>query len=194
MPFENADYITLGAEAFPRRMGGDFRAYFEANSAYNAIVGGLDQPYPQILENVKKIKEALSGPEGPITAQDVALPIMQSYLKLAEQFVWTRWIPFAKTVRGILNLPTSWLQVKFGKDALSADESTMNHMINQAIGAGALRREKLPGETESQFDKVAKHVGARPIDVLIDQARTLSVIVAFILMGSFLSRLTKKEG
>lgn len=193
VPFENADYITLGAEVFPRRMGGDFRAYFEANTALNAIVGGLDQPYPQILENVKKIKDALSGPEGPITAQDIALPIVQSYLKLAEQWVWTRWIPFAKTVRGVLNLPTSWLQVKFGKDALSADESTMNQMINQAIGVGTIRREKLPGETESQFDKAAKHVGARPINVLIDQARTLSVIIAFILMGSFISKLAKGE-
>lgn len=194
VPFENANFLNLESpEVFRRRMGDDFKGFNDAHNAYNTLIDNLDKPYSEILKYLRGIVDGMKSPEGGLTAQNVVLPILQSYLELAEQWIWTRWIPFAKTTRGFLNLPSSWLQAKFGKDAIAADESTMNQMINQAVGIGTIRREKLPGEDKSQFDEAAEHVGARPINVAIDQARTLSVIIAFIVVGSFLSRLTKEK-
>lgn len=194
MPFENANYRKLeGSEVFRRRLGDDLKGENDANNAFNTLIDNLNKPYSEILKYLRGIADGIKGPEGGIAAQNVVQPIFLSYLELAEQWVWTRWIPFAKTIAGVFNLPTSWFQKKFGRDAVSADESTLNQMVNQAVGEGVQRRERLPGEKKSQFDQATEHVMAKPINVLIDQLRTLSVIVAFVMIGGFLSRLTKER-
>lgn len=193
-PFGEAKYTELPSEVFYRKMGSDFEGFFNAGNGVNNIVGNLSQPYSEILKQMKGVYDGITAAESARDGQDIVLPILQSYLKLAEQRVWTRYIPFAKTTRGFLNKPTSWLQDYFGRDALSADESTMNRMINEAIGKGVLRRKKLPGEKKSQFDLAAEHVGAKPINVAIDQVRTLSFIIAFIMAGAFVAQTTKSLG
>ena len=194
VPFGEAKYTELPSEVFYRKMGSDFEGFFNAGNGVNNIVGNLSQPYPRILENLKGVYDGITAAESARDGQDIVKPILQSYLKLAEQWVWTRYIPFAKTTRGFLNLPTSWLQVSFGKDALSTDESTMRNMINQAVGIGVIRREKLPGEKKSQFDELAERAGARAVDVLIDQARTLSIVIALIMAGAFITITGKQVG
>lgn len=180
--FQKANYITLGAEVFPRRMGGDFSAYYKVNEAFNEIAKNLGQPWEEgILKALSSIVDNMSTPEGYPTAQDVALPILQSCLELGSQWVLTR-IPFVKTVANFLGKPTSHLQRIFGTNAPADDESELNLKAKSAVERGIIRREKKPDEEKSQLDSLLEKVGGKWYHVLWREIRN-ALLLYFILMS-----------
>lgn len=180
--FQKANYITLGAEVFPRRMGGDFSAYYKTNEAFNGIASNLGQPWEEgIMKGLSGIVDNMSTPEGYLTAQDVALPILQSCLELGAQWVWTRW-PVVKTVANFLGKPASHLQAIFGTNAPADDESELNLKAKAAAEKGIIRKEKMPGKEKSQLDELLGKVGGRWYNVLWREIRN-ALVLYFMLMS-----------
>ncbi len=180
---KGANFLKLGDEVFRRRMGGDFNAFYGAFSGYSTITGGLNLPLDKILEAGAQIVKSISTPENVKIGQDVFEPIFKAYLEMAEQWVWTRW-PFIKSIRGIFQKPTSWLQHYYDLDAPSEDEAAAAITIKAAVGAGTLRRIRLPGEKESQARKLANEVGAAPKNVIWREFRNMAVVYALMLSWS----------
>lgn len=183
--FQKANYITLGAEVFPRRMGGDFRAYYEVNNAFNGIASNLGQPWEEgILKGLSAIVDNMSTPEGIPTGQDVALPILQSYLELTKQWSLTK-IPLVKTILNFMNKATSHTQRIFGPNAPSDDESELNLKARTAVEKGIIRREKKPEEEKSQLDELLEKVGGNWVNVLWRELRNALVIYFFLMALKF---------
>ena len=181
VPFQNASYIKLGAEVFPRRMGSDFRAYSESGNAVTQIVNNLGQPYEEIEKHITAASEALSGPEGIKTGQDQAFKLYKTYFRLAKQWSWTK-IPGVKTISSFLNKPTSYLQAKFGPNAESWDARMLSLRSREAAEKGNIRFEKLPGETKSQMKDLLDVMKAGPFSVFLSE--TISALLIYFLYSS----------
>jgi len=184
VPFEKADYISLGAEVFPRRVGGDFRAYLRAIEEGNNIFGNLEIPYENFLEGLKKVEDSLSGPEGGKTAQEVGFPILKTYFEFAKQWGWTR-LPVVKPIREFLGAPTSWLQNFYGRKSPSWDSAEINTKANAALSMGVLRREKLPGAEKSQMDELLQYMGGAWADVLREQTPKVGLFFLLTMLMTF---------
>lgn len=181
VPFQNANYISLGAEVFPRRMGSDFRGYSEFGNAITQIVNNLGQPYEEIEKHITAAEEAVGGPEGIKTGQDAGYQLYKTYFRLAKQWSWTK-IPGVKTISNFLNKPTSWLQAKFGPNGESWDARELSLRGRDAAGKGNIRFEKLPGEKESQMKTLLGDVNARPFNVFISEF--INAFLAYLLYSS----------
>ena len=181
VPFQDASYIKLGAEVFPRRMGSDFRAYSEHGNAVTQIVNNLGQPYEEIEKHITAANEALSGPEGIKTGQDIGFKLYKTYFRLAKQWAWTK-IPGVKTISNFMNKPTSWLQAKFGPNAESWDARMLSVRSREAAQKGNIRFEKLPGEEKSQMKNLLDVAKAGPFNVFLSE--TINALLAYFLYSS----------
>lgn len=188
VPFEDANYIALGAEVFPRRIGGDFRAYKEATDAYDAIPNNLTVPYENFLETLRKVEDSLSGPEGPKTAQEVGFPILKTYFEFAKQWGWTR-LPLVKPVREFMGKPTSWLQNFYGRKSPSWAPSEINTKANDALSHGVLRREQFPGEERSQMDALLQSMGGAWLDVVKEHGPKAGMFFLVTMLMAFLKEI-----
>ena len=182
VPFQNANYIVLGDEVFPRRMGSDFQGYYEGSNALAAIFDNVGQPYQKVFENLHKILTSIASPEGRPAAQNVTLPIFESYLQMGEQWGWTKW-PFIKSALNFLNMPVSHLQKVFGGNANAYDESDLSLLIREAAKTGLTRFSKLPHEESSQMQRLLKNLGAEPRNVLFRELR--NAIVLYLMFAAF---------
>ncbi|MBI2031612.1 MAG: hypothetical protein HYT08_03255 [Candidatus Levybacteria bacterium] len=191
VPFKEANYVGLGAEVFPRRVGGDFRAYSETNNAFNAIIGNLTQPYEKISENMRQLVDSLSSPEGSAPAQDVALPILKTYFEMARQWSWTK-LPLLKMIREFQGVPTSWFQNFISRSSPSWDASQMNLHANEALSLGIIRREKLPGDEKSQMDDLLQSTGSTWFHVLREQSPRVIMFFLFAMIMEFFKQV--REG
>lgn len=193
VPFKNANYIDLGAEVFPRRIGGDFRAYAETNNALNGIVGDLGVPYKEgFLKHVKELFTSLGSPEGPRTTQDIILLIAKTRFEMAKQWGWTK-IPSLKIIREFAGLPTSWLQNYFGPKADSLTRLEMNTDANEIVAIGAIRREQLPGEEKSQINDLLEFSKAKWFHVLMEQSPQVAMFFLLTMIWSFMGKLGERK-
>lgn len=182
VPFQEANYIPLGSEVFPRRMGNDLRGYKEASDALNVILDNTGQKYEQVFEAMHKIVSAISSPEGMPSAQEVGLPIFESYLQMGEQDGWSKF-PFVKSALNALNIPVSEFQKIFGANANVYDESDLSLLIREAAKTGLVRFRKLPHEDMSQMRKLLKSLGAEPQNVFFREAR--NAILLYLMFAAF---------
>lgn len=187
-PFKNANYIDLGAEVFPRRIGGDFRAYAETNNALNTIIGDLGAPYEEFLKHVKEFFTSLQSPEGPRAAQDVVLPIVKTRFEMAKQWAWTK-IPGLKLIREFMGLPTSELQKYFDTKVDSLSAAQLNSDAREVVATGSLRREKLPGEEKSQINDLLESTFAKWYHVLKEQTPGTILFIIFLWLRAFFGKL-----
>ncbi|MCL5434779.1 MAG: hypothetical protein M1405_00080 [Patescibacteria group bacterium] len=192
VPFDKADYISLGAEVFPRRIGRDFSGYAKATEEGGNIIGHLELPYENFLEIVGKVEDSLSGPEGSIAAQDLGSTFLKTYIDLAKQWGITR-LPLVKGVREFRGLPTSGFQKIFGREAPSWGPTEINHEVNVALGKGLIRREIIPGEKESQTDEILHHARAAWLNVLNEQGPKGLMFLIMTALFKFFKEVTKSK-
>lgn len=158
--FQDADYTKIRGETFARRQGSDFSAFVQINNAYNAIQGKVSAKYEDIMGHLGEIVQHMSTPENNITGQDVAAPILKSYLELCKQFAWTK-VPGIRTFMNAIFKGTSRMQQIFGPNGPSDDESEIALKVQAARERQIVRGEQLPNEDKSQVDALLDELGGQ---------------------------------
>lgn len=192
VPFQKANYKILGPEVFPRRMGSDLSGYSEGNNALTAILDNIGQPYEKIFENMHKIVSSISTAEGTPLAQNMTLPIFESYLQMGEQEWWSK-VPFIKTALNALNIPVSELQKIFSANANVYDESDLSLLIREAAKTGMFRFKKLQHEDMSQMQTLLRRLGAEPRNVLFREVRNAILLYLMLAAFGFIGKTVPKE-
>lgn len=184
VPFQKARYENLGAEVFPRRMGSDFEGYMKSGMAILELVKNLGKPFEVIKKHISEARDALSGPEGGKTAQDMAFTLCLSYFRMARQWGWTKFF-FIKSISEFLAKPTSELQKIFGPNAESMDARRLSLKIRGLAGTGDIRFKTLPGKKESQMDELLREASARPFNVFTSELINTLLVWFFYSFVSF---------
>lgn len=144
LPFEVLSYSGPGEEFYRRRTGGDIGSYYQAEQAFNELLGnpgGLG--VEKTLDAIGKVLKGIEGPQGTPDSHERAYPLFHEYFQLIMAKPWQRH-SIIKGFREFIRKPTSEAQKDPTKEgfagikAPSLDPLQAKEIIDQAIMMGLL--------------------------------------------------------
>ncbi len=183
IPFSDFDFINTGGRGFARRIN-DYGASVTATNELLGLITNIPKTHDvrPLIESLGKIKEAVSQYDHSI-AMEVVPYFARGIIRIYDKDLVARLPLGIGTLVGLLS-DTSFAQTEYGREAMSWDEGDKFNFTRHLL------LEQLASKDEVK--KLRKEVGATPVNLGVDIARTYGQLALLLLLFNFAKQVSNE--